>query len=75
MSRSFSFVVVAALVSLCACPPADAQWLKLTTPNVPRTWDGKPNMKAPTPHIAGKPDLSGLWRYESDPYTNKSRSI
>lgn len=69
MSRSFSFVTVA-LVSLWACASADAQWLKLTTPNVPRTGDGKPNMKAPAPRVAGKPDLSGLWRYEADPYTN-----
>jgi hypothetical protein len=69
MSRCSSLVVAAAVL-LCACPRADAQWLKLTTPSIPRTADGKPNMKAPAPRIAGKPDLSGLWRYESDPYTN-----
>jgi hypothetical protein len=69
MSRS-SKLVIAALVSLCICASADAQWFKLTTPNIPRTADGKPNMKAPAPRVSGKPDLSGLWRFESDPYTN-----
>ena len=48
--------------------PADAQWLKLKTPGVPRTADGKPNLKAPAPKQAGKPDLSGLWRFNSDAY-------
>jgi hypothetical protein len=27
-------------------------------------------MKAPAPRVSGKPDLTGLWRYEADPYTN-----
>ena len=58
------------MVLLCACAHADAQWLKLTTPNIPRTADGKPNLKAPASRTAGKPDLSGLWRYDADPYTN-----
>ena len=53
-----------------AASSADAQWIKLTTPNIPRTADGKPNMKAPAPQVSGKPDLSGLWRFDSDPYTN-----
>jgi hypothetical protein len=69
MSRC-SKLVVAAVVLLSASAPANGQWLKLTTPNIPRTADGKPNMKAPPPRLSGKPDLSGLWRYESDPYTN-----
>jgi hypothetical protein len=41
---------------------APAQWLKLTTPDVPRTADGKPNLTAPAPKLPdGKPDLSGIW--------------
>jgi hypothetical protein len=41
----------------------DAQWIKLTTPGLPRTADGKPNLTAPAPRTAdGKPDLSGLWK-------------
>ena len=42
--------------------PADAQWLKHPTPNIPRTPDGKPNLSAPAPRgTDGHPDLSGPW--------------
>jgi len=41
----------------------DAQWITLTTPGLPRTPDGKPNLTAPAPRTAdGRPDLSGLWK-------------
>jgi hypothetical protein len=47
---------------------ASAQWLTHPTPGIPRTKDGKPNLKAPAPRTAdGKPDLSGLWIAESAP--------
>ena len=47
----------------------DAQWLKEPTRDIPRTADGKPNLKAPAPRTAdGKPDLSGLWRFDSGAY-------
>jgi hypothetical protein len=50
-------------ISLCA------QWLDIRTPGIPRTADGKPNLKAPAPRTpAGKPDLSGIWVPEINPY-------
>ncbi len=46
-----------------------AQWLNFSTPGIPRTSDGKPNLNAPAPRTAdGTPDLSGLWRPEMNPY-------
>jgi hypothetical protein len=45
---------------------AQAQWLNFSTPGVPRTKDGQPNLAAPTPRTAeGKPDLSGVWMHET----------
>lgn len=47
----------------CGVPvPASAQWLKVPSPGLPRTPDGKPDLSAPTPRTAnGRPDLSGIW--------------
>jgi hypothetical protein len=51
--------------------PLAGQWLHLPTPGIPRTSDGKPDLKAPAPRTAdGKPDLSGLWGKASDKYDN-----
>jgi hypothetical protein len=51
-----SFVLATSIV-------LDAQWIKLTTPGLPRTPDGKPNLTAPAPRTPqGTPDLSGLWK-------------
>lgn len=36
---------LAILILLAAATPAAAQWLDLKTPGVPRTADGKPNLK------------------------------
>ena len=49
-------------LALCAVT-AHAQWMNYPTPGIPRTPDGKPNLRAPPPKTAdGKPDLSGLWQ-------------
>ncbi len=54
---------LATLVLLAATTPLAAQWLTLSTPEVPRTADGEPDLSAPVPRAAdGHPDLSGLWR-------------
>jgi hypothetical protein len=62
-------LLVTLAVMLAPVMPADAQWLKTKTPGIPRTKDGKPNLKAPTPKGPnGKPDLSGIWRAEPGGY-------
>jgi hypothetical protein len=61
-------IVVAVLASV----PAGlfGQWPDYKTPGVPRTADGKQDLKGPTPRTAdGKPDLSGIWQYTRPPGT------
>ena len=53
-----SFLISAAFLS------ADAQWVDQPQSSTPRTKDGKPNLFAVTPRLAGKPDLSGVWQVE-----------
>jgi hypothetical protein len=52
-----------ALILVVSAVPLFAQWPKFpNTPNIPRTADGKVDLKAPAPRTAdGKPDLSGVW--------------
>jgi hypothetical protein len=53
------------LAMLCASVATTGQWLHHPTTGVPRTADGKPNLKAPPPRLAdGKPDFSGIWQVE-----------
>lgn len=53
---------IAALILLAAATPAAAQWLTLSTPGIPRTADGEPDLTAPAPRTPdGRADLSGLW--------------
>jgi hypothetical protein len=68
MMPKFCAAVVAALALVPV--PALAQWLDLPTPGIPRTADGKPDLKASLPRTAnGKPDLSGLWQPEMNTYS------
>ena len=54
--------------SLFAASLLQAQWLKISTPGIPRTTDGKPNLSAPAPRMAdGKPDFSGVWGFDAGP--------
>ena len=62
-------LVVWAVLGL-AVASAEAQWITLKTTGIPRTMDGKPNLKAPAPRQSGTPDLAGLWRFTAVPYTN-----
>lgn len=60
------------VLPLLASVPAGllAQWPDYKTAGVPRTADGKQDMKGPTPRTAdGKPDLSGVWQYMRPPGT------
>jgi hypothetical protein len=63
--------VVLAILLSALTTPVNAQWLNHTAPGIPRTADGKPNLKAPAPRTPdGKPDLSGLWNKISPKYGN-----
>jgi hypothetical protein len=62
-------LVVGATAAGLSATTANAQWIKLKTPGIPRTADGAPDLKAPAPRTSGRPDLSGLWRFTADPYS------
>ena len=56
--------------------PAPAQWLKLPTPGIPRTADGKPDLSAPAPRKAdGTPSLGGIWRVNGKYLTNVAADL
>lgn len=55
------------VIALLLAVSVQAQWIKHTTPGIPRNPNGTPNLTAPAPRIQGgpadgKPDLSGLWQ-------------
>ena len=60
--RSFHPAALTAAAFIFTVLPAGAQWLNYPTAGIPRTADGKPNLSAPAPKLAGgTPDLSGIW--------------
>jgi hypothetical protein len=60
--RMLTTLAAALLIPVCA----PAQWINYRDPSIPRTSDGKPNLKAKAPHTReGKPDLSGIWQPEA----------
>ena len=61
--------LIVLVVSGALAVPAEAQWLELPLPGIPRTADGKPNLNAPTPRTAdSKPNLSGIWLVDTNKY-------
>lgn len=69
MTRS-ALAILTITLSAPFLGPLQAQWLNQPTPGIPRTADGKPNLKAPAPRTPdGKPDLSGLWNKLSPKYS------
>jgi hypothetical protein len=66
--RATRLRLLAILLWGAVCAPAVAQWIDYPSKGIPRTADGKPNLKAPAPRTAsGKPDLSGIWKPARDP--------
>jgi hypothetical protein len=62
----FRSLTVAAALSVLTTT-ASAQWLSVTSGNIPRKADGKADLNAPVPRTAdGKPDLSGIWRVHDE---------
>src|SRR5438477_12725746 len=55
-------ILVAAILVFVTVPLL-AQWASFpNSPNIPKTPDGKVDLKAPAPRLPdGKPDLSGVW--------------
>jgi hypothetical protein len=60
-------IFTTAVILTAFVTPLAAQWVQYRTPGIPRTAEGKPNLRAPAPRTAdGKPDLTGLWDMITD---------
>jgi hypothetical protein len=58
---------VAKFLLFLALSTLQAQWLNYPSPATPHTKDGKPDLSAKVPRLAGKPDLTGVWQIEPIP--------
>jgi hypothetical protein len=59
-----------AILGAALSAPLAGQWLNHSTPGIPRTAAGKPDLTAPAPRTPdGKPDFSGLWSKISPKYS------
>ena len=66
MIRGRLHYVLAVSISMLVVPLLFGQWLDYPTANVPKTPDGKPDLKAPAPRTAdGHPDFTGMWGWEN----------
>jgi hypothetical protein len=66
MKPWFTAAMLAVIIALA--PSLAAQWPLYPQPGVPKTRDGKPDLRAPAPRTAdGTPDLSGVWIIDNDP--------
>lgn len=51
-----------AWILLLASTTVQAQWFDWSTPTIPRTADGRPDLQAPVPRtMEGRVDMSGVW--------------